>query len=187
MSKFNPKIITNFLENDTCDLFLKYANSTNDWIKTGDSDFWDKRTIYHQKLIELGFDCRKIITDMKTVIEKEYELKEEIYADSLILCRWFEKSSQTPHCDNMIDFEEQHKKHGHRHFGAIIYLNDNYDGGRTYYPEHNFEIIPKSGALAVHLADCDHRHGVTEVTSGIRYTLASFWTFNKSKSFINFD
>jgi hypothetical protein len=63
---------------------------------------------------------------------------------------------------------------------AIIYLNDDYEGGHTYYPNFNFDITPKSGSLAVHPGNVDHLHGVTEVKNLMRYTIASFWTKQKN-------
>jgi hypothetical protein len=70
----------------------------------------------------------------------------------------------------------------HRAYGSIIYLNDTYEGGHTYYKNFNHEVTPKAGALAVHPGDSEHLHGVTEIKDGMRYTIASFWTLDKGKS-----
>jgi hypothetical protein len=80
----------------------------------------------------------------------------------------------------MTNAHEDHKESlewfNHREYGAIIYLNDNYSGGHTYYPNHNFDIAPAVGKLAIHPGDPEHLHGVSKIEDGVRYTLASFWT-----------
>ena len=90
--------------------------------------------------------------------------------------------NQPPHCDDMSDSKKENKNFNHRYFGCVIYLNDDYIGGETFYPDHNFKIVPKSGTLAIHLGDCNHRHGVTEVKENTRYTIASFWSFDKMRA-----
>ena len=64
-------------------------------------------------------------------------------------------------------------------------LNDNFQGGETYFPEHNFFIKPKTGRLAIFTSGSDHIHGVKKVLSGDRYTLATWFTKQKSKSLFN--
>jgi hypothetical protein len=75
-----------------------------------------------------------------------------------------------------------HITHKHREYGSIVYLNNNFSGGETFYPQHNISIVPKPGMLAIHPADSNHMHGVSEIKDGIRYTIASFWTFDKERS-----
>jgi predicted 2-oxoglutarate/Fe(II)-dependent dioxygenase YbiX len=57
-------------------------------------------------------------------------------------------------------------------FGAIIYLNEDFEGGELYYPELDFRIKPKANSLVMH--DASLLHQVLEVTEGIRYTLTTF-------------
>jgi hypothetical protein len=87
--------------------------------------------------------------------------------------------SQPPHADDMTDTNISGFEH--RSFGSIIYLNNDYLGGHTYYPNFDIEIIPEAGKLAVHPGDPNHLHGVTKIENGIRYTVASFWTTEKEK------
>jgi hypothetical protein len=75
--------------------------------------------------------------------------------------------------------EELLKEFSYREFGSIVYLNDNYSGGHTYYPNYNFDIKPEAGKLAVHPGDPEHLHGVSKIEGTTRYTLAAFWSRNK--------
>ncbi len=58
---------------------------------------------------------------------------------------------------------------------TIIYLNDDYEGGHLVFRDHPIDIAPKAGTVVVFDVGYDNIHGVTEVTSGQRWTiLASF-------------
>lgn len=182
MEQFQAKTINGFLSKSECETLLNYAKTTDMW-KPIPNDFWDKRTINYRDLPKnIKELCEKIILRLQTTLHSEYNLEEKIYPDTIDVVRWFDGMKQTPHCDDMSDNEEQHKRFGERYFGCVIYLNDDYQGGKTYYPEHNFEITPKAGTVAMHLGDCNHKHGVTELKGNTRYTIASFWGFNKNKA-----
>jgi len=185
MSEFKPISIDRFLTDEEVKAILSYAENTNAWISYPGT-VWDKRTITLDRIKPENSDVAQIIekTALKTqqAIHDRYNLSYTPYADAMTLCRWFDGMSQPPHCDDMSNVEGENLIHGHREFGSIIYLNDDYDGGETYYPDHNFKIDPISGRIAIHLSDCNHRHGVTQVKGSTRYTIASFWTSKESKA-----
>lgn len=60
-----------------------------------------------------------------------------------------------------------------------IYLNDDYSGGELFFPELDLEIKPKPGQLVMFPGGHEFKHGVKEVLSGDRYTMASFLTTPK--------
>lgn len=177
---FNIKIIENFISKEDCEYLVDLVKDSILW-ESGGSDFWDNRVINYHKLLEYDRDAAIIMLDANIrcgqKIKEEYNLDTSVYSDTLQIVRWFPGMSQPPHADDMSNTDID--GFSHRAFGSIIYLNDNYDGGNTFYPNFNFDIIPKSGSLAIHPGDPEHLHGVTEVKKSIRYTLASFWTLNK--------
>lgn len=59
-------------------------------------------------------------------------------------------------------------------YGVVLYLNDDYKGGEIFYPNANLELKPESCSLVLHPAHEAYRHGVKEVTSGVRYSMTSF-------------
>jgi 2OG-Fe(II) oxygenase superfamily len=59
-------------------------------------------------------------------------------------------------------------------YGIVIYLNDDFDGGRINYVNLNFNYTPKAGSMVIHPANEDYKHFVEKVKSGTRYTLTSF-------------
>jgi hypothetical protein len=67
-------------------------------------------------------------------------------------------------------------------FGAIVYFNDDYEGGDIEYLEHNYAYKPKAGDLVLHYAT--NVHAVIRVRSGFRFTHStyitdSFWVDKK--------
>ncbi len=180
---FNPKIIDNFLSENDCNFLINTVNSVDLW-ESGGNEFWDNRclnaiNIYNKIDKTAGEILYDIRNKIKTIIIKEYNLDSEVYPDLTQIVRWFPGMEQAPHSDDMADMDGT-TWFNHRDFGAIVYLNNNYSGGQTYYPDHNFFVEPKVGRLALHPGDRDNYHGVTKIENNTRYTIASFWTLDKN-------
>lgn len=180
---FNAKIKNGIITKEESDWIIDIVSGIEPWESGYGSDFWDNRSlnapnIYLEHNKELGEFLFNLREKIKTEIMEMYQLKDEIFPDLTQVVRWFPGMEQPPHSDDMED-TEHHDHNKHRKFGAIIYLNDNYSGGHTYYPQYDIEIAPEVGKLAVHPGDTDHMHGVSQVNDNIRYTIASFWTFDK--------
>ena len=180
---FNPKVVDNFLDEKDSQYLVDFLSTSDLWV-SGGSEFWDNRVINYHDVLRSDREAAVIMLDAnircKQTIKNLYDLEKDVYSDTLQLVRWFPGMEQPPHADDMTNTDV----HGfeHRVFGSIVYLNDNYSGGHTYYPKHNFDITPKSGSLAIHPGDPEHLHGVTKIEESIRYTMASFWTFEKDRS-----
>lgn len=187
---FIAKNFKNFVNIEQIKEIIEYLNITSDW-RILKNSIWNSRTIPLNNISNnnIRFIIQQIILRIQKIIYTEYNVNKIIYADSVDLCRWFPGTEQDPHCDDMSNVQDQFIIHGHRKFGTIIYINNNYTGGRTYYPDHAYEIIPEVGKLAIHPADCVHKHGVTKIEDNIRYTIACFWTFdiNKANKFIEWN
>ena len=54
---------------------------------------------------------------------------------------------------------------------VVIFLNDQYTGGKLVYPKQGCEISPTIGTMVIASADIDHPHYVTKIENGERYTL----------------
>ena len=63
-------------------------------------------------------------------------------------------------------------------YGAIFYINDNFQGGETSYLDREmphsalFTLTPKAGMLVIHPSQL--YHGSLPTTEGLRYTMTSF-------------
>lgn len=186
MDSFNAKEVNNFLSNEEVEVFLQFAKTSKelDWGKPG-NDFWDGRVLRPHILKRNEYIAEKfknIGERLTKTIKQLYQIDKDIYCDTIDIVRWFNGMEQRPHADAAHP-DGSHHPLAWRDFGAIIYLNNDYSGGHTYYPNHNFEIIPEPGKLVIHPSDLNHLHGVSKISGTTRYTLASFWTKDISHAY----
>jgi len=179
---FNAIVKDDLLSKEDCQYLIDTVIALDLWENAG-HEFWDNRITNYHSILQHDKRAAEIMLDANikcgNIIKNNYAIP-EAYSDTLQIVRWFPGMEQPPHADDMSNTDI--KGFAHRVFGSIIYLNENYDGGHTYYPNHNFDIAPKTGSLALHPGDAEHLHGVTKIENGMRYTIASFWTFNKERS-----
>jgi hypothetical protein len=181
---FKAKTFEDVISKEEINKLLSFVKLQEKW-QDGGGLFWENRVLnlkflFENKNVDIAIIVNNIRKKIKKIIELEYGNGKEVYADLIQIVRWFPGMEQQPHADDMKNIDDADKWFNHRDFGAILYLNDDYEGGITYYPEYELGIIPKSGRLAIHPGDSDHLHGVTKIENVNRYTIASFWTFDKS-------
>lgn len=58
---------------------------------------------------------------------------------------------------------------------AMLYLNDDYEGGELFFPKQNFSIKPQIGTMVFFEGDQDKPHGVKKVISGERCNIITFF------------
>ena len=140
--------------------------------------FWDNRVLQSRRLTNRK--VRRVIEAIQhrvVVACCKYYEEEYVYPEHTNVVTWRGGMELKPHVDNMHIYHP-HMKHDtpHRDYSSIIYLNDDYEGGYTIFPDQNYDSIPKAGKLIVFPSGRSHPHGVTEVTSGVRYTMAMWFT-----------
>ncbi|KAM9323743.1 prolyl 3-hydroxylase 3 [Gastrophryne carolinensis] len=95
--------------------------------------------------------------------------------------------SHPPHADNCIlDTEErtcwrEPPAYIHRDYSAILYLNDDFQGGDLFFTELDGETVtaelqPRCGRLVLHSSGGENARGVRAVTSGRRCAIAMWFT-----------
>lgn len=180
---FNAKTQDQFITQNEVNYVLDIVTKGDYW-EPSSSEFWDNRVINistsYSVNKELGDFLKTTALRIKDFIEKEYLLLDEVYPDVMTINRWFPGMEQPPHADDMTNTDVKGLEH--RVFGAIIYLNTDYTGGHTYYPDHGVEIVPEAGKLAVHPGNVEHLHGVTKIEGNTRYTLSAFWVHDEDRS-----
>ena len=62
-------------------------------------------------------------------------------------------------------------------FTSVTYLNDDFEGGETYFTSEDLMVKPKLGRTIL-FDGKKFEHGVKKITSGIRYTLALWYSSN---------
>ena len=180
----NIAYIDNFLspeEVQKCLEFYEFIDSNNMWQPDEYDSFWDGRTYdFTFFMKEIGDKEQykffiKILKRMRDAIIKEFDLDRTIHPDTMQIVKWAEGKGQLPHADNCEqDGDKQHISPW-RLYSGIIYLNDDYDGGQTYFPNFDYEIQPKTGRMGTFFADLEHTHGVRDIENGERKTIITFW------------
>ena len=88
----------------------------------------------------------------------------DVVLDYVGVVRWPVGTFMKPHFD-------KNDIHGEDVFAAMLYLNDNFDGGSTVF-EH-MEVKPETGKLVI-FSNSQYLHHVSKVDRDERYVL-SFW------------
>ena len=101
----------------------------------------------------------------------------DVIPTSIHAQKWEVGSSANPHSDNS-DFDGNPTEgFDNLKYVGILYLNSDYAGGNLYFPDHGIDIHPNAGSMYIFSGGVENIHGVTEITSGTRYSIVSFWDF----------
>lgn len=177
----DPKIFIkeNLLTEEECEYLVWMSETVISWPKATQS-FWDERNFgfltdlpkHHYAGVETAKLILSIHSRIKEFISSSFGT--ECYADQIGIVRWPPGSYQMPHIDNVPELD--------RVSGCVLYLNDDYEGGETFYPYYNKIISPKAGTIFAHDSGHSHLHGVTQIKTKTRYTISSTWTDNPYQS-----
>ena len=176
-----PLEIINFLPPEECLYLIKYFKKTTK--RYASHGFWDRRVVGLDLITDIK--VRKIVEDLHARIcgyTCKYYGEDYIYVDYSNLVYWGPNNELTPHCDNRHNHDPSIKHDTpHRTYSAVLCLNEDYEGGHTIFPELNIEYPGVTSRLIVFPSGRSHLHGVTEVTSGSRYTFAMWMTRSRNK------
>ena len=98
------------------------------------------------------------------------------YIECAQLVEWPINCFQNSHVDDQRD---------HTSMVSLTYLNDDFVGGNTILDDLDLSIKPSIGKT-IFFDGMKHRHSVSKITSGTRYTLALWYTKDISQSIPNF-
>jgi hypothetical protein len=94
--------------------------------------------------------------------------------------KWDVGGFANPHSDNS-DSEGVPNAFEINKYVGVLYLNDDYEGGELYFPDHDIEFKPNKYSYYVFCGGVENIHGVKEITKGTRYTMVSFWDFEEAE------
>jgi hypothetical protein len=173
------KKFENFITNDECDILIKWlSENVKQKGKINSSEIFSYRQVDHSLVDNL--QVWSIMEKYRWKVSQyafkhfDYEMLYPEYSDLVV---WYEGDSMNLHADN---FDCSGNKPFlddlyFRKISCLIYLNDNFEGGQTFFENGEF-INPKKGMLAIFPSDCEHKHGVSKITNGIRYTMPMWLT-----------
>lgn len=180
-----PFVFNNDIVIEHKDEIINYIlNHLNDFGQLDDKNYWQGRTIHMPNILDERI--KGILIDHKNhMLDKfrEYSGIDKIYIDTLHLVRWTEGYELFPHADAENRDGTRHEFYW-RNFGTTTFLNDDFEGGELYFPNFNQTVIPKAGMTGIFPGNLEYLHGVKKITKGVRYNIASFLTYDKSKAYL---
>lgn len=171
--------VPNFINKETAAMMVEYFKKEDRW---GETAFNGSRGAPVQpgsiKPSDFGLSeniFMDVNSKLKDAITSVYN--KDVTPSSIHAQRWDIGSSAKPHSDNS-DFDGNPTEgFDNLKYVGILYLNSDYEGGDLYFPEHKISIHPNAGSMYIFSGGIENIHGVTEITSGTRYSIVSFWNF----------
>lgn len=174
----------NFIDDGTLSEVIRVCNFIDQedyWYKAGQA------SVFHISKILTEWDNKKyysmmlgILKDIKQECMDVFDTEKNICPDSYMFAKWNPGTKQYPHSDSHLNNGEANDTPW-RKFSTVLYLNENFDGGETYFPQHGITIEPKKGRLALFSSGLDYQHGVSEIKNGTRFNLISFWGYEMNR------
>jgi|694.fasta_scaffold41827_3 hypothetical protein len=116
------------------------------------------------------FEFSKLLKDSFDIYLKEYvneygiSLSEQ---EPFGLLKYGNGSKFGKHIDNGMMFN--------RTVSLVYYANDDYVGGEIYFDQFDLKIVPQKNQLLLFPSNYIYSHSISEVSSGIRYAIVSFY------------
>lgn len=189
--------LANFMTQEELDYLDKFARQNDKWDVTEthyndegtviyDSSYWENRVATEDTLNSTDPKVVEVIKGMQARLKVEVDkfFKVDALPTSAALVRWLPGQLQMPHADKELHLGDDAGKPNdfpYYDIAGLFYLNDDYEGGELYFPKHGIQFKPKKGSAYFFPGDLHYIHGVTEITSGIRYVSPFFWTILEHK------
>jgi hypothetical protein len=178
-------VLDDFLDRTICDGLCQAFRDLSTRIVNRAAGFWDGRFIWYSDVSkaygELADHMRGAQRRAAALVTEFYRLTEPIYPDLLQIMSWPVGIHMPPHADNANPDGSPHAM-AHRDFSAIVYLNEDYQGGEFYFTALDTVIKPKKGMLAAFTAGFYHEHAVLRVEGSQRLTMPFFLTFDRGRA-----
>ena len=172
----------NFLPDDLCDTIVAWFSTRPKMNVSGRNRLFNGKTIDYSNIQD--YTIKRWVNAFKfdaTAVAKKVFNEEYLYPDYTDLVSWESGSGMILHADNC-DQEGEPNFCSWRNYSGVLYLNEDFAGGETFFPRHGPHFIkPMKGKLALYPAGIDYSHGVSTVV-GTRYTMP-IW-FTKDRNYI---
>jgi Rps23 Pro-64 3,4-dihydroxylase Tpa1-like proline 4-hydroxylase len=172
----SPKALVDSIEQ--LDLFeknKKIISGWNSWTSSEGSYVFGKKKSTDKALYDQSSLEAQRVYD---VLSSTISFYGQDYADTLSvplgvqmpisISKYFSGTFMGPHTDSSPQPTTEN-------ISAVLYLNDDYDGGDLNFPEQGVKIKPKAGSLVVFPSVPPFYHESLLITSGTKYLSPAFW------------
>ena len=177
-----PIIYDNFITDEESEYIMKTAKKLFKPSMVGDSEGGLNENIRKSYTAWLSRDdevVKKIILKACEITNMDFENVEELQ-----VVKYYKNGFYKSHCDSYTSRKYENKNF--RIFTFLIYLNDDYTGGKTNFPKINFTAQPKKNrAIFFQSLDSSKKylnehslHRGLEIKHGIKY-VANIWINDK--------
>lgn len=190
MSEEELTTLNNFIRNNK-DWDYTESHFNEDGVCIYDASYWEDRVASGSTLQQYAPHIHDMISAMMDRLKEKVDehFRVDAWATSPTMVRWVPGNLQHPHADKELHKYEKWGGHPDREgqpndfpfydIAGLFYINDDYEGGELYFPEQGIQFKPKPGAAYFFPGDREYIHGITEITSGERYTCPFFFTIMK--------
>ena len=174
----------NIIDSTMCDSILNYYTETydNQLNDINKLPWFEENTIYWVNLQktkiqnEINF-CRKNISKL---VNDSYNVLSYPHLTTLVM--WKEGKSMAIHKDN--GYENDKDILHMRTYTAVMYINDDFEGGETIIQKENsneieYECKPQKASVLIFKSDDSCLHGVNKITKGNRLTLSMWFVIDE--------
>lgn len=175
-------VYDNMLSDYHCDQIIKHYEANGDWIPaltSGDvDDNSDKSIARRSDVISLSTLTEDIDKNFDTLVYTAYNSVIHLYKqkfpsatvetdEGYNILRYSVGGQYIEHVDQ--------GKENNRSISAVISLNDNYEGGEIEFFGGEYKLTLKKGSIIVFPSNFLYPHRVCPVTSGVRYTIVTWF------------
>ena len=164
----------------TCQEIIQFHKSHRHLTGVGDGSDYTGIRLMHIHTPWVRNEVGKVVVNLTGEIRKISD--QIVYPEMIAINEWPIGGVQRPHLDTYSNQQFQHETFEDkpaREWTCILYLNDNFNGGRTYIPDGEvFEPETGSGLLfqGIYIP-----HGVEKVRRHPRHTISFWFTTNDER------
>jgi hypothetical protein len=165
-------VIDNYISEEDTKTFVNFFDNNNSYSEYstnyGAQDFINDKKLF----LLLKQYANKISFSHKSL----NDIDKNLYIYAALGFKWKDGWSQHPHIDAIGPGESIE-------YSAVIYLNDEYDGGEIEFPNKNFIYKPKKYSAILFPGKGDeYTHQVNKIIGSDRYTLLFLYTYDINKA-----
>jgi predicted 2-oxoglutarate/Fe(II)-dependent dioxygenase YbiX len=166
-----------FLDPSICDHIVMWFKTTPKVKKNGGNSLFNERQIDYANISDP--QVRKLVNAFKfdaAFFARKCFNESHLYPDYTDLVLWDEGTGMVVHADN--SYQDGTPNYcSWRKYSGVLYLNDEFLGGETFFPDLGpLFIKPKKGKFVVYPSNLEYSHGITTVVGGKRYTMPIWFT-----------
>jgi len=169
----------NFLPSSECDTIINWFDSVEK-MPTNNSNLFNGRQINYLNIKD--DNIKKLVNYYRfkvTQLAMKIFNEEELYPNYTDIVLWEPGGGMLVHSDNS-NADGTPNFWAYRHYSGVLYLNDDFLGGETFFPDHGpLFIKPKKGKFAIYPSGVEYNHGVATVVGKNRYTMPIWLTKDK--------